>query len=261
MIPKKIHYMWFGGSPLPESAKKYMDSWRKFCPDYEIVRWDESNFDIHCCKYVEEAYQARKWAFVSDYARFWVLFNVGGIYFDTDIEVVRSMNSLLEHKAFFGFGSTGLSLPVFGAQAGQPSYKDIVEDYNSRSFVLENGKLDLSPIDLTALRILKSNYGLIVNNQFQTLNDGTVIYPKQYFHAFNTETGVMNLYPELFVIHYADGSWLNDNQKYYIRLKKKCAKLLGGGKLSRSIAGIIYYYKTEGLFSMIKKCVTFLLRI
>lgn len=86
MIPKIIHYCWFGGNPLPEDAKKYIESWRKYCPGYEIKEWNESNFDINCCDYVREAYEAKKWAFVSDYARFYILYQYGGLYFDTDVE-------------------------------------------------------------------------------------------------------------------------------------------------------------------------------
>ncbi|RGX78343.1 hypothetical protein DXA68_12330 [Bacteroides stercorirosoris] len=115
MIPKIIHYCWFGGKPLPPKAKKYIESWKKFCPDYEIKEWNESNFDVHCCRYVEEAYNAKKWAFVSDYARFLALYNEGGIYFDTDIEVLKPFDNLLGCGAFFGFGWETLTLPVFGA--------------------------------------------------------------------------------------------------------------------------------------------------
>lgn len=92
MIPKIIHYCWFGGKPLPPKAKKYIESWKKFCPDYEIKEWNESNFDVHCCRYVEEAYNAKKWAFVSDYARFLALYNEGGIYFDT---ILKSSSLLI----------------------------------------------------------------------------------------------------------------------------------------------------------------------
>ena len=95
MIPKVIHYCWFGGKPLPASAQKCIDSWKKFLPGYEIVRWDESNFDVRAIPYISEAYDAGKYAFVSDYARFWVLYNFGGLYFDTDVEVIRPMDDII----------------------------------------------------------------------------------------------------------------------------------------------------------------------
>ena len=102
MIPKIIHYCWFGGNPLPELAVKCIESWKKYCPDYEIKRWDESNFDLNCCDYVKEAYQAKKWAFVSDYVRFKVLYNEGGLYFDTDVELIKSIDDILAHGPFMG---------------------------------------------------------------------------------------------------------------------------------------------------------------
>ena len=100
MIPKKIHYCWFGGNPLPEDVKEYIASWRKYCPDYEIIEWNESNFDINCCAYVKEAYEAKKWAFVTDYVRLYALYHHGGIYMDTDVEVVKSLNDLLKSVSY-----------------------------------------------------------------------------------------------------------------------------------------------------------------
>ena len=108
MIPKIIHYCWFGGNPLPELAVKCIESWKKYCPDYEIKRWDESNFDLNCCDYVKEAYRAKKWAFVSDYARFKVLYDEGGLYFDTDVELIKPIDDIIERG------------PFMGAEIGQP---------------------------------------------------------------------------------------------------------------------------------------------
>lgn len=102
MIPKIIHYCWFGGNPLPEMAVKCIESWKKYCPDYEIKRWDESNFDLNCCNYVKEACQAKKWAFVSDYVRFKVLYDEGGLYFDTDVELIKPIDDILERGPFMG---------------------------------------------------------------------------------------------------------------------------------------------------------------
>ena len=102
VIPKIIHYCWFGGNELSELAKKCISSWRKYCPDYEIIEWNESNFDINLCQYVREAYKEKKWAFVSDYARFWILYNFGGIYMDTDVELIKSIDDLVEYGSYMG---------------------------------------------------------------------------------------------------------------------------------------------------------------
>ena len=103
MIPKVIHYCWFGGNPLPELAQKCIASWKKYCPDYEIKEWNESNFDLNCCDYVREAYEAKKWAFVSDVARLYAMVHEGGIYMDTDVEVIAPLDSLLQYHAVSGF--------------------------------------------------------------------------------------------------------------------------------------------------------------
>ena len=102
MIPKVVHYCWFGGNQLPDDAKKCIESWRKFFPEYEIKEWNERNFDFNCCDYVKEAYAAQKWAFVSDYARFWILYHEGGLYFDTDVEVIKDMSDIIAKGAFMG---------------------------------------------------------------------------------------------------------------------------------------------------------------
>ena len=103
MIPKKIHYFWFGGNEKPKSVKKCIDSWKKYCPDYEVIEWNESNFDIRCMPFVEQAYEAKKYAFVSDVARLMMIYEYGGIYMDTDVEVIKPLDNLLENKAYMGF--------------------------------------------------------------------------------------------------------------------------------------------------------------
>ena len=102
MIPKIIHYCWFGGNPLPKDAQECLSSWKKYLPDYEIKVWNESNFDVNCCPYVKGAYEQRKFAFVSDYARFWVLYKEGGLYFDTDVEVIRNVDHIIAAGNFMG---------------------------------------------------------------------------------------------------------------------------------------------------------------
>ena len=103
MIPKIIHYCWFGGKPLPELAQKCIASWKKYCPDYEIKEWNESNFNLNSCDYVREAYEAKKWAFITDYVRLYAMVTEGGIYMDTDVEVIKPLDPFLKHKAFSGF--------------------------------------------------------------------------------------------------------------------------------------------------------------
>ncbi|MDE6783607.1 MAG: glycosyl transferase, partial [Paramuribaculum sp.] len=138
-IPKVIHYCWFGGKPLPKLARKCIRSWKKYLPDYEIQEWNESNFDVNIIPYTAQAYEAKKYAFVSDYARFWILYKYGGLYFDTDVEVIRNMDRIIEAGSFMGCETTceeaqarggGLSVAPglgLGAPAGSELYKEILD--------------------------------------------------------------------------------------------------------------------------------------
>ena len=131
MIPKIIHYCWFGGNEIPEHDKKCIESWKKYCPDYKIIRWDESNYDYKKNSYMREAYEAKKWGFVPDYARLDIVYEHGGIYLDTDVELVKNIDELLEHKAYMGFEvggefvSPGLG---FGAEKNFPLFKKMMEE-------------------------------------------------------------------------------------------------------------------------------------
>ncbi|MBQ7544534.1 MAG: hypothetical protein IJT02_06275 [Synergistaceae bacterium] len=140
MIPKVIHYCWFGGKPLPELAQKCLASWEKFCPDYEIVRWDESNFNVNCCDYVREAYEAKKWAFVSDYARLKVLVDNGGVYMDTDVEVIKPLDEFLVHEAFSGFESEkAIPTGIMACEKGFAPFAEMLADYHTRHFYRRGG--------------------------------------------------------------------------------------------------------------------------
>lgn len=254
MIPKKIHYCWFGGKPLPELAIRCIDSWRKLLPDYEIIEWNETNFDIHICKYVEEAYNARKWAFVADYARFLALYNEGGIYFDTDIEVLKSFDDLLQFNAFFGYGQRSLTLPVFGAKAQQGLYKQILEFYNTRSFIKPDGTYDTTTIEVTARKVLEENYGFTLNWKQQILRDNIAILPQEYFGSTDFLTGKISKNPNLYVIHYADGSWLSDEERMSINIHRKYVNIMGE-KIGMLIGDIVYLYHRYGARKLMNKII------
>ena len=143
MIPKKIHYCWFGGKELPELAKKCIASWEKFCPDYEIIRWDESNFNINICKYVTEAYQNKKFAFVTDYVRLYAMHTQGGIYMDTDVELTKNLDIFLDNQGFSGFESEEhIPTGIMASEKGFSLFEELLSYYTDRSFVKEDGALD-----------------------------------------------------------------------------------------------------------------------
>lgn len=210
-IPKKIHYCWFGGKPLPEAAKKCIDSWKKYCPDYEIIEWNENNFNIDCCKYAREAYEAKKWAFVSDVARLYALVNYGGIYMDTDVEVLKPLDSLLAYEAVAGFETEKtIATSILGARADSDIFKSLLDGYNSWVFQRDDGSYDLST-NVTRLTEYCSKHGLIGNNTFQIVN-GLTLLPKDYLCPKDYETEEINITSNTLVIHHFDSSWYGEEE-------------------------------------------------
>lgn len=216
MIPKIIHYCWFGRNPLPESAKKCINSWRKYLPDYEIKEWNEDNFDVNIIPYTKEAYEAKKYAFVSDYARFWILYHYGGVYFDTDVEVIKPLDDIVERGAFLGIEqgpamhtrpsvAPGLGM---GAFSGQQFYKDMLDYYASLSFYLPDGTLNTATIvEYTTLKLYE--LGMKESNSLQLVGD-IWIYPADVFCPMDSTTGIIRITDESVSIHHYDASWLNN---------------------------------------------------
>lgn len=240
MIPKVIHYCWFGGKPLPKSAKEYIKSWEKFFPGYEIKRWDESNFDVNIVPYTAAAYADKKYAFVSDYARFWILYNYGGIYFDTDVEAIRPMQDIIDKGPFMGHEITftkmyrkyGVAAGLgIGAPAGMPIYKQILDSYLSAQYgeVDENGRT-LNVVDLTT-RLL-TNFGWKDENVLQNCA-GINIYPTEYFCPFKlTESGgQLDLTENTRTIHHYAGTWLPKS----IRIKNMIGDIVGRDMMAKLI--------------------------
>lgn len=211
-IPKKIHYCWFGGKPLPEDAKKYIESWKKYCPDYEIIEWNESNFDLNSNMYVKEAYEARKWAFITDYVRLYVMYNYGGIYMDTDVEVLKKLDVFLENDAFSGFESNKyIPTGIMACKKGFKLFGELLDYYTNKHFKKENGDLDLTTNVITITNICKK-HGLVLNNKQQNV-DGFMLYPAEYFCPKDYKTGEINVTENTYTIHHFSGSWLEDEDK------------------------------------------------
>ncbi|MGN0251615.1 MAG: glycosyltransferase family 32 protein [Oliverpabstia sp.] len=205
MIPKKIHYCWFGRNELPSKAKKCIDSWKKYCPDYEIIEWNEDNYDINQNPYTEYTYQNKKYAFLSDYARLQIIYNEGGIYFDVDVEVIRSLDELLQYGAFFGFETdqfinTGLG---FGAEKGNCLVEAMLQEYDQ---LLDGtkGTIGCPILNTSALK----KHGLVLNGEKQTIEDA-VVFPASYFNPYDDPTGKLNVEDITFSIHWFAKSWLN----------------------------------------------------
>lgn len=222
-IPKTIHYCWFGGKPLPELAQKCIASWKKFLPDYEIIEWNESNYDVRKIPYTAQAYDAGKYAFVSDYARFDILYQRGGIYFDTDVEVIKPLDDILARGAFAGVESAGHPSRALNAGLGlaspaaSPVYREILDSYETASFLNDDGSMNLTTVVERVSDIFR-RHGLSDRNEIQEVA-GITVYPAEYFCPKDLHTFVLNITKNTYTIHWFDGSWVTGNTKRLIKEK------------------------------------------
>ncbi len=205
MIPKKIHYCWFGKKEKTQLTKRCIASWKKHCPDYEIIEWNEENFNIDLNPYTRMCYQQKKYAFLSDYVRLLVVEKHGGIYFDTDVEVLKALDPLLNTDAFFGFEdrlhiNTGIG---FGAESGNCMVKQMIREYDE----LLDGKKGTRGCPILNTRALQK-YGLLLNGNYQVLK-GAEIYPRDYFNPYDDPTGVINKTENTYSIHWFAKSWMS----------------------------------------------------
>jgi len=223
MIPHKIHYCWFGYNPKPKLIQKCIASWQKMNPDWEIIEWNESNYDVNKIPYIAQAYEQKKWAFVVDFARFDILNSEGGIFLDADVECLKSFpDEMLELEAFCGF-ENGMKINpglVYGTEPGQELLSQIIEDYSNRSsFSTSETICDI------VTGILKKS-GLIINDKKQTICNVT-IFPSTYFCCFEHETQSFDIQDWTVSIHHYYASWSPWYRKAYFRCIKYAAKILG----------------------------------
>lgn len=209
MIPKKIHYVWVGKNPKSKIIQECIATWHKKLPDYEIIEWNEDNFDMHENLYIEQAYQAKKWAFVSDYVRAKVIFEQGGIYLDTDVRVIDNLDSLLKNQAFIGFENNDyLSAAIFGAEKGHPFMQSILDYYQDREFKFDENNQMAGVNSLSVTDIVKK-YGLQLGNFEQELKNDLHVYPD----------GVLcNPSSRSKTIHLFTGTWLGGEHSWKEKL-------------------------------------------
>lgn len=220
MIPKIIHYCWFGRNPLPELAQKCIASWKKYLPDYEIKEWNEDNFDVNIIPYTAEAYAMKKYAFVSDYARFWILHKYGGIYFDTDVEVIRPIDDIIARGNFMGFETDpnpakgdasnasvnpGLGL---GVAPGLGVIKKMLDYYEDKHFICETNMRNQITVVYICTKVLMEN-GLQNGEGIQKVDDDIYIYPAEYFCPINVTTGRIHVEKNTRTIHHYAGTWVD----------------------------------------------------
>ena len=253
MIPKKIHFFWIGGNPKPESVLYCIESWKRFCPDYVINEWNETNYDLTKNKYMQQAYEAKKWGFVPDYARLDVIYQYGGIYLDTDVELIHSLNELLHNRAFFGFEKTtekdhyvacGLG---FGAEAGTALIREMMNEYNDLSFLDQNGKPNLLTSPKINTRTLK-RYGLLNEDKDQMILDAR-IYASDVLCPQMFCSSVTHLTDRTVSIHHYDASWLEGDRKRLYERNIRLNKLMGdrlGNRIAKTMEDGEYLVKAGG---------------
>lgn len=254
MIPKKIHYCWFGRNPLPEDAKKFIETWKKHCPDYEIKEWNEDNFDLNMYPYTREAYDNRKFAFVTDVVRLFAMYNEGGIYMDTDVEVLKNLDRFLEHDGFSGFESS-IHIPtgIMASRKGFPLFEELLDEYNGIHFVKPDGTFDVTT---NVIRITNTclKYGFIPNGKFQVV-EGFALYPSEYFCPKNPQDKTLRITENSYTIHHFDGSWISLEEKKRTNFRKKVEKAIGKNPLSkiiRAIYNMFSYLREGGVKSLLK---------
>lgn len=214
-IPKIIHYCWFGKNKKSKLAKKCIKSWKKFGKGYRIIEWNETNYNISAAPlYVRQAYEARKWAYVTDYVRLQVVYENGGIYLDTDVEVIRPLDSLLNHHAYFGledgkYVATGLG---FGAEKGATILTELMTDYRSIPFIQADGSYDLLPCPVRNTQVF-SKYGLMPKNEIQVVENGVTVYPSDWFDPIDHKNFQILKTENTYSIHMYAGSWFRDEEK------------------------------------------------
>ena len=221
MIPKIIHYCWFGNKNIPKLERHCMESWKKFLPDYEIKRWDETTFDVNSSSFTKAAYDAKKYAFVADYVRLFALTNYGGLYLDTDIEIIKSLSDLLEkHDAIGGFETVGvLQTGLLATIPHHPIFEEFFSYYKEHSFVW-GGKNATKP-NSAILATIMSRHGLLLDNIEQNIAN-VAIYPQDYFCPIDQGSRKIVLTERTYCIHYLSGSWFPK----HVRLKNKIKKIL-----------------------------------
>lgn len=228
-IDKTIHYCWFGRNPHAPFVEKCIASWKKYCPDYTIIEWNEDNFDVTCNRYVHEAYKSKKWAFVTDYVRLDVLNKYGGIYLDTDVELIKPLDCFLDLSSFMCFeGEESLCTAVIGSQKEQDWLKVLIADYDNRPFLIANNKYDQTPNSLYIYRFLCEKFGLKKEKHIlQNLECGLTVYPSDYFSPKNYSTLKTNLTENTHAIHYYEGQWKSFDGKVKDFIVFLIARIIG----------------------------------
>ncbi|MCQ6558984.1 glycosyltransferase family 32 protein [Paenibacillus mendelii] len=232
-IPRIIHFVWFGRGEKSPKIKKCMKSWQRYLGDYQFMEWNEDNFDIHSNRYVQQAYESRKYAFVSDYVRLYALYHHGGIYMDTDVEVLKPLDAFLHHEAFSGFeDDKHVPTGLMASAKGHIWIEELLRHYDDLDFVRADGSLDMT----TNTSIITNHCiatGLIPNGQYQELSNGVVFYPRTTFCPYDYINGANYITNESYAIHHFAKSWLPAHIRYRSEVKRMLSRVVGPKMISK----------------------------
>lgn len=232
-IPRIVHYCWFGKGAKSKLIQTCMKSWAQHLNDYVLMEWNEEQFDVDRHPYVKQAYEAKKYAFVSDYVRLHALYHYGGIYLDTDVEVLQPLDRFLSHEAFSGFEDERyLQSGLFGAVPGHPWIKQLLDSYERRTFVQGDGTSDLTT-NTAMMTEQCRQHGLVMNGTFQVLNNGVTLYPRTFFSPYDYRDGRSHLSPDSYAIHHYAQSWLPAMVRYKVKAKKIASRLASHQLIAR----------------------------
>ena len=234
-IPKTIHYCWFGKGKKNKLIDRCIESWKTKCPDYNIVEWNEDNFDVEKFHYTKEAHDAKKWAFVTDFVRLYIIYNEGGIYLDTDVELVKSLDSLLEYDSFFALESdnyiaTGLG---FGATKENHLVKLMLNDYKDIHFKKEDGTFDYTPCPVRNTQSVEEYFKLMKDKTTKFTFDNNAFLSSEYFCPYNSATGLMKKTINTYGIHWYNASWRSRKINIQRNILRPIKRLMGVEKFNK----------------------------
>lgn len=250
MIPKIIHFVWFGGKPYPKKIKYCIDSWKRILPDYRFIRWDESNFDVNSVSFTKEAFEVGQWAFISDYVRIKALYEIGGWYLDTDVEVLKPLAPFEDKCVVLGTDETGSLTAVYGTEPKNEIWKNILGVYNNTHYLKPNGSQNQKVINQYIQEEI-AKMGYVHENKMQELKNGIVVYPDDYFHVVSLEQGTRHFTENSTCIHWQTMLWTPKKSRMLRWIRLRILKPIMGDNFMKVYSFIVSIIKNKATNSSV----------